>query len=304
MIISRTPYRVSFFGGGTDFPAWFREHGGGVLAASIDKYCYLTCRHLPPFFEHRLRVVYSKIECCHSFDEITHPVVRETLRALNIERGVEIHHDGDLPARSGMGSSSSFLVGLLHALHALCGRMVSKQRLAEESISLEQDVLREVVGCQDQLMAAYGGLNHITFDTSGEIRVRPVTLTTARKQELNDHLMLFYTGIKRTSSQVAASYALDFSRRYQLLKTMERQVRDGLAILSSNTDICEFGSLLHEAWVTKCRMSDAVSNRHVDRIYEEAISAGALGGKLLGAGGGGFLLLFAHPEQHAQIKER
>src|SRR5690606_8353660 len=143
-------FRVSFFGGGTDFPAWFRDHGGGVLAATIDKYCYLTCRYLPPFFEHRLRIVYSKIECCQSFEEVSHPVVRETLRALNIDRGVEIHHDGDLPARSGMGSSSSFLVGLLHALHALSGRVVSKQQLAEESIRLEQEVLRETVGCQDQ----------------------------------------------------------------------------------------------------------------------------------------------------------
>ena len=304
MIISRTPFRVSFFGGGTDFPAWFRDHGGGVLAATIDKYCYLTCRYLPPFFEHRLRVVYSKIECCHSYEEITHPVVREALRALDIDRGGEIHHDGDLPARSGMGSSSSFLVGLLHALHALSGRVVSKQRLSEESIRLEQDVLRETVGCQDQLMAAYGGLNYISFERSGDIRVQPVTVPTARKEELNDHLMLFYTGIKRTSSQVAASYALDFRRNHRLLQTMSRLVRDGMRLLSSNTDICEFGSLLHEAWVTKSRLSDSVSNRSIDHLYEEALAAGAVGGKLLGAGGGGFLLLFVRPEQQAQVKQR
>ncbi len=304
MIISRTPYRVSFLGGGTDFPGWFQEHGGSVLAASIDKYCYLTCRYLPPFFEHRLRVVYSKIECCHSLDEVAHPVVREALRTLDIHRGVEIHHDGDLPARSGMGSSSSFVVGLLHALHALSGRIVSKQQLAEESIRLEQETLRETVGCQDQLMAAYGGLNHVNFERNGDIYVRPLALTAERQQEFNDHLMLFYTGIQRTSSQVAASYAHNLKRHDQLLKTMSRLVNDGLKLLSSRTDICEFGSLLHEAWVTKCRLSNAVSNRSVDRMYEEALAAGAIGGKLLGAGGGGFLLLFVRPEQQAQVKQR
>lgn len=304
MIISRTPFRVSFFGGGTDFPAWFRDHGGGVLAATIDKYCYLTCRYLPPFFEHRLRIVYSRIECCQSFEEVSHPVVRETLRHLKIDRGVEIHHDGDLPARSGMGSSSSFLVGLLHALHALCGRVVSKQQLAEESIRLEQEVLRETVGCQDQLMAAYGGLNYISFERSGDIRVQPVTVSQERKQELNDHLMLFYTGIQRTSSQVAASYAHDFDRNYRLLKTMQRLVKEGLALLSSNTDISEFGTLLHEAWVTKCHLSDSVSNPKIDRIYEEALAAGATGGKLLGAGGGGFLLLFVPPDKQPAVRTR
>ncbi len=304
MIISRTPYRISFLGGGTDFPGWFKEHGGSVLAASIDKYCYLTCRYLPPFFEHRLRIVYSQIECCQSIDEISHPVVREILRTLQIHRGLEIHHDGDLPARSGMGSSSSFVVGLLHALHALSGRIMSKQHLAEESIRLEQEVLQETVGCQDQLMASYGGLNHIAFNQSGDIWVQPLTLSAHRKQHLNDHLMLFYTGIQRTSSKVASSYALDFRRNYPLLKTMSRLVRDGLALLSSSTDIVEFGALLHEAWVTKCRLSDSVSNSVVDRMYEEALSAGALGGKLLGAGGGGFLLLFVRPEQQAQVKER
>ncbi len=304
MIISRTPYRISFLGGGTDYPAWFRQHGGGVLAASIDKYCYLTCRRLPPFFEHRLRVVYSKIECCESFEEIKHPVVREALRLLEIVQGVEIHHDGDLPARSGMGSSSAFVVGLLHALHALCGRMVSKRQLAEEGIRLEQEVLRETVGCQDQLMAAFGGLNHITFDCSGDILVQPVTLSPARKQELSDHLMLFYTGIQRTSSLVANSYAHRLERHRQLLETMLRLVRNGLSLLASNTDIREFGALLHEAWVTKCRLSDSVSNRAIDRIYEEALSAGAIGGKLLGAGGGGFLLLMAPPEDQPRVRAR
>src|SRR5246127_332090 len=163
MIISRTPFRISFSGGGTDYPAWHRTHGGAVLAATIDKYCYLTCRHLPPFFEHRIRLVYRQIENCKSIEEIRHPSVREILRYLKIERGIELHHDGDLPARSGMGSSSAFTVGLLHALHALCGRMPTKHQLARESIHLEQEVLCETVGSQDQVMAAYGGLRHVTF---------------------------------------------------------------------------------------------------------------------------------------------
>ncbi|HEY3354780.1 MAG TPA: kinase, partial [Polyangia bacterium] len=194
MIISRTPFRISFFGGGSDYPAWYRDHGGAVLATAIDKYCYLTCRYLPPFFEHRLRVVYSKIENCQTVDEITHPAVREILRYLKIERGVEIHHDGDLPARSGMGSSSAFTVGLLHALYALRGEMPDRHRLAMESIHLEQAVLKETVGSQDQVLAAYGGFNHVIFDPSGEITVRPMTLPRERVRELNAHLMLFFTG--------------------------------------------------------------------------------------------------------------
>ena len=199
MIISRTPFRVSFFGGGTDYPAWYRTYGGAVLATTIDKYCYLSCRYLPPFFEHKFRVVYSKIENCHSVEEIAHPAVREILRYCKIDRGVEIHHDGDLPARSGMGTSSSFTVGLLHALYALKGQMPAKVQLAGESIVIEQEILKETVGSQDQVLAAHGGFNHIIFHTSGEITVKPVTATAARLNELNRHLMLFYTGIRRTA---------------------------------------------------------------------------------------------------------
>src|SRR6202043_1403455 len=173
MIICRTPFRISFFGGGTDYPSWYRAHGGAVLAATIDKYCYLTCRYLPPFFEHRLRIVYRQIETCSSFEEISHPVVREAIRLLNIDRGLEIHHDGDLPARSGMGSSSAFTVGLLHALYALRGQMPSKMQLAEQSIHIEQNLLRETVGSQDQVMAAFGGLRHVEFAAEDKITVNP-----------------------------------------------------------------------------------------------------------------------------------
>jgi D-glycero-alpha-D-manno-heptose-7-phosphate kinase len=210
MIVSRTPFRLSFFGGGTDYPAWFRQHGGTVLSTTINKYCYLTVRYLPPFFEHRIRVVYSKIENCQSIDEIAHPAVRETLRFLQIERGIEVHHDGDLPAGSGMGSSSAFTVGLLHALHALQGRMPSKRQLAEQSIHIEQELIREAVGSQDQISAAYGGFNQISFLADGSFTVTPITVRRDRLTELNSSLMLFYTGIRRMSSDVASTYVNTF----------------------------------------------------------------------------------------------
>jgi D-glycero-alpha-D-manno-heptose-7-phosphate kinase len=304
MIISRTPFRISFFGGGTDYPAWYREHGGAVLATTIDKYCYLTCRHLPPFFEHRIRIVYSKIENCQNVDEISHPSVREVLRYLKFDRGLEIHHDGDLPARSGMGSSSAFTVGLLNALYALKGQMANKQQLAKESIEIEQDWLRENVGSQDQVATAYGGLNHITFLPNGEISVRPVTIAMERMKELKSHLMLFYTGIARTSSTVAASYVNNVDGKKRQLRVLKDLVDESVGVLNGNQAIKAFGELLHEAWLTKRDLSSEVTNSHIDEIYEGARSAGALGGKLLGAGGGGFMLLFAPPETQARIREK
>jgi len=303
MIVSRTPFRISFFGGGTDYPAWYRQHGGAVLATSIDKYCYLTCRHLPPFFEHRIRVVYSKVEECHTVDELAHPSAREVLRFMHIERGIEVHHDGDLPARSGMGSSSAFTVGLLQALHALKGQMASKEQLAAESIHIEQNVLKETVGSQDQVLAAHGGFNHVTFDCNGEIIVRPMTLPRERVQLLNDHLMLFYTGIKRTASDVAKSYVADIDSKKRQLQTMSHLVEECVSLLNSDKDLNGFGKLLHEAWQAKRSLSAAVTNSDVDTIYDAARSAGALGGKLTGAGGGGFMLLFAPPDRHDTIRE-
>jgi D-glycero-alpha-D-manno-heptose-7-phosphate kinase len=304
MIISRTPFRISFFGGGTDYPAWYREHGGAVLATTIDKYCYLTCRHLPPFFEHRIRIVYSKIENCQSVDEISHPSVREVLRYLNFDRGIEIHHDGDLPARSGMGSSSAFTVGLLNALYALKGQMADKHQLARESIEIEQNWLRENVGSQDQVATAFGGLNHITFPANGEIAVRPVTIAADRMKELNSHLMLIYTGIARTSSMIAESYVNDTDRKKRQLRVLKDLVDESVAVLNGNRSIKAFGDLLHEAWLTKRGLSSEVTNPRIDEIYECALSGGALGGKLLGAGGGGFMLLFAPPETQKRIREK
>lgn len=303
MIISRTPYRISLFGGGTDYPTWFQKHGGSVLATTIDKYCYITCRHLPPFFEHSIRVVYSRIESCRRIDEIQHPAVREVLRFLDIDRGLEIHHDGDLPARSGMGSSSAFTVGLLHALYALKGVMPSKRQLATESIHVEQNLIRETVGSQDQVLAAYGGFNQLTFLPNGEFTVRPVVLPQDRFHELNASLMLFYTGIKRTASDVANSFVDGIDKKKRQLRIMKDLVDESLSILNSGRDIQGFGELLHESWLAKRSLSAKVSNPEVDGLYERAMSAGALGGKLTGAGGGGFLLLFVPPERHAKVRE-
>ncbi len=302
MIISRTPFRISFFGGGTDYPVWYRQHGGAVLATTIDKYCYLTCRYLPPFFDHRIRVVYSKIETCQKASEITHPAVRAVLGHLGISRGVEIHHDGDLPARSGMGSSSAFTVGLLNALQALKGTVVSKHALALESIHLEQEMLKETVGSQDQVCAAYGGLNLINFLANGEVVVNPVTISAARSASLNAQMMLYYTGIQRTASEVAESYVGSLENKRKQLGAIQAMVEKSLAILNSQRDLSAFGELLHEAWMAKRSLGERVSTPHLDGLYERAITAGALGGKLTGAGGGGFLLLFVPPERQDRVK--
>jgi len=302
MIISRTPYRISFFGGGTDYPGWYYKHGGAVLATAIDKYCYITCRYLPPFFEHKSRFVYSKIENCTSIDEIKHPAIREVLRYLKIERGVEIHHDGDLPARSGMGSSSSFTVGLLHALYALMGTMPTKHQLMSEGIHIEQAMIKETVGSQDQATAAYGGFNHIQFFQNGEISVRPVIMTSDRQLELNKNLMLFYTGIKRTAADVADSYVHDMESKKRQLRIMKDLVDESLSLITGCGDISGFGELLHEGWQAKRSLSDSVTNNEVDQAYEAARAAGAIGGKITGAGGGGFMLLFVPPECQSKVR--
>ncbi len=303
MIISRTPYRISFFGGGTDYPGWYHKHGGSVLATAIDKYCYITCRYLPPFFEHKSRLVYSKIESVSSIDEIQHPAVRETLRFLNITRGIEIHHDGDLPARSGMGSSSSFTVGLLNALYALKGIMPTKHQLLTESLHIEQNMIMETVGSQDQTLAAYGGFNHVNFMQNGDISVRPVIMSAEAMHRFNDHLMLFYTGIKRTAADVADSYVPNIEDKKRQMRIMKDLVDEALSVLGKGDDMSEFGTLLHEAWQAKRSLSARVSNTQVDDMYEAALNAGALGGKITGAGGGGFMLLFVPPERQNTVRE-
>lgn len=303
MIITRTPFRLSFFGGGTDYPAWYRLHGGGVIATTIDKYCYISCRTLPPFFEHRIRLVYSRNEERRSLEDIQHPAAREVLRFLNIRHGVAIHHDGDLPARSGMGSSSAFTVGLLTALHAFQGRMVGSDRLTEESIRIEQEILRETVGSQDQVCAAYGGFNHIVFSTSGEISVRPIILPRARLDELQSSLVLIYTGIKRTAADVADTYACSLDQKKRQLRLIREMVDEAMEILCGSGPLADFGALLHEAWMLKRSLSDVVSNPEIDSMYDAAMSAGALGGKITGAGGGGFMLLFVPPGRQGHVRD-
>ena len=302
MIISRTPFRISFFGGGSDYPAWSREHGGAVLATAIDKYCYLTCRYLPPFFDHKYRILYSKIEMAHKAEEIEHPAVRTALLEMGIKRGVEIHHDGDLPARSGMGSSSSFAVGILHALHALEGRMRSREQLAVDAIRLEQEVLKETVGSQDQVAAAYGGFNAIRFLPDGTFSVQPVYMTPVRMAHFKRHLMLFFTGISRISSEIAATFVGTLKDRASNINRFVEMVDEGLEILSGG-QLDDFGHLLDEAWQIKRSLSKSVSTSAVDDAYELAKGAGALGGKLLGAGGGGFLLVFVPPEHRYRVEK-
>jgi D-glycero-alpha-D-manno-heptose-7-phosphate kinase len=304
MIISRTPFRVSFFGGGTDYAGWFREHGGSVLATTIDKYCYISVRELPPFFDHRFRVVYSIVENVKEVSEIEHPAVRAVLESVGVTTGLEIHHDGDLPARSGLGSSSAFTVGLLNAIHALGGRHVSKEALASQAIHVEQVLLKEPVGFQDQISAAFGGFNQVDFRQDGTYEVTPIILPRERVEELQNHLMLVFTGISRTSAHVAKSVVTNLKNNTSELCALQQMVKKAVAILSSaSTDITDFGRLLHASWVLKRRLSDRITNGMVDSLYETAMGSGAVGGKLLGAGGGGFMLLFVAPEQRRRVQD-
>jgi D-glycero-alpha-D-manno-heptose-7-phosphate kinase len=302
MIITRTPFRISFFGGGTDYPIWFREHGGAVLATTIDKYCYISCRYLPPFFGHKTRIAYSRIEETKSNSEIEHPAVRGVLQYLSVDDGLEIHHDGDLPARTGLGSSSAFTVGLLHSLYALRHRMPSKAELARVAIHIEQEVLQEAVGCQDQVMAAHGGLCRVNFFQNGEIGYTPIVMNPERLAQFQDHLLLYFTGFSRTASEIAKEQIERTKQRRVELFAMLQLVQEGVSVLVGDRDLSGFGELLHEAWMVKRSLTSKISTPMIDDIYGAAQRAGALGGKLLGAGGGGFMLLFAKPEMHAQIK--
>ena len=302
MIISRTPFRISFFGGGTDYPVWYRENGGAVLGTTFDKYCYISGRCLPPFFEHKYRIAYSLIEHVQDISEIRHPAVRETLHYMKITDGMEIHHDGDLPARTGLGSSSSFTVGLLHTLYALKGVMPSKMQLAKEAINIEQNLLKENVGCQDQVMAAFGGFNRVSFGCDGEIDVRRVTIQPERLELLQNHLLLVFTGFSRMASDIAAVQIQQTPNKKRELTAMHQMVDEALKILNSNCDITEFGKLLHENWQLKRSLTNKISTPQTDSLYEAAMKAGATGGKILGAGGGGFMLFFVKPELQPKVK--
>ena len=303
MIISRTPYRVSFFGGGTDYPAWYRDHGGAVLSAAIARYCYITCRWLPPFFAHKSRIVYSIIEDIQRVEDIQHPAVREALLYLGIRDGIEIHHDGDLPKMTGLGTSSSFAVGLLHALHALRGEFRSKMQLAEEAIHVERDRCGDRVGSQDQVSAAFGGLNHVRFAPDDSIAVEPVPLPAERMAAFQDSLLLFFTGFSRYSSEVVAEQLQNVPNKNKELSEMAAMVDEGLRILASGRDLADFGRLLHESWLLKRSLSSRVSTPEIDAMYETARKAGAIGGKITGAGGGGFLLLYVEPDRQPAVRQ-
>lgn len=305
MIITRTPVRVSFLGGGTDYPAYFRQHGGATLVTTIDKYTYVTVNPLTEFFDHRIGVYYSRVERVNNLDEIQHPSVRECLRFLGIERGVEIHIVSDLPARTGLGSSSSFTVGLLKSLCAFKGQMVSAEQVAAEAVYVEQEMIKEHVGCQDQYACAYGGMLHLQFSRQGDIGVTPVILSQERVRRLAQRLMLFYTGLRRMAHEILEEQ-LERTQAGEIdeeLAGLGALVNQGLDILINSTDLTEFGNLLHKGWMLKRHCSNKVTNPRIDELYKRARGAGAIGGKLLGAGGGGFLLLFVEPENQLQVRQ-
>jgi D-glycero-alpha-D-manno-heptose-7-phosphate kinase len=304
VIITRTPMRISFFGGGTDYPVWYREHGGAVLSTTINKCCYITCRRLPPFFEFHSRVSYTKVENVCANTAIEHPSVRGCLQFMGIDEGVEIHHVADLPARAGLGTSSAFTVGLLLALYGLKDQMRNKQALAADAIQVEQEILHEAVGAQDQVSAAYGGFNRINFHQNGAVEVKPIVTSPSRLTQLEQHLALYFTGFSRIASEIAKEQIRMTPQRANELEAMLQLVNEGEAILASpSRPLDEFGRLLHEGWRLKKTMSQKITNTNIDDIYEAGIRAGALGGKLLGAGGGGFMLFFVPPERRQALRQ-
>ncbi len=303
MIICRTPFRISFFGGGTDYPTWFQEHGGAVLSTTINRHCYVMCRYLPPFFEVKGRISWSRVENVSALHEIENPVVRECLRFLGMEPALDIHYHGDLPARAGLGSSSAFAVGLLNALHALRGEVVSRADLAQEAIYVEQQLIKDTVGVQDQIAAAFGGLNHVQINPNGTFSVEPINLAPERLFELESHMLLFFSGQTRFASDVAAAKVRSMGERQRELHRIRELVDEALALLTRGGGMAEFGQLLHESWLMKRALSTKVSTDAIDSAYASARASGAYGGKILGAGGGGFMLILAPPHRHAAITQ-
>ena len=305
MIISRTPFRMSLFGGGTDYPDWYLENGGMVLGATIDKYCYLSVRYLPPFFEHKHRVVWSEIELVNNIDEIRHPAVKAILEEMKFIRGLEISYNADLPARSGLGSSSAFTVGLINALTALRGKMISKKALAQDAIRIEQEVIGEAVGSQDQIWAAYGGLNKIEFQKDGKFSISPIIMGEKNYLSLESSLMLFFTGFSRVAPLIAQKKIDNFKNKEEELNMLSTLASSAASSLQDkNYDIKKIGELIHEAWSLKRELAEGVTTKEIDEIYKEGLLAGALGGKILGAGGGGFILFVVPPENQANLQKR
>lgn len=303
MFISKTPYRLSFFGGGTDLPEWASKHGGIVVSSTIDKYCYISCKTLLPFYDYKYRLVYSQTEIAHAIHEIKHRGIRGVLDFLNTDVALEIHHDGDLPARAGLGSSSSFTVGLLHVIQTMLGTSPTKQQLAEDAIFIEQKINEEAVGAQDQVAASFGGFNKIVFFPDGRFEVCKVPLTRERVETLNNHMLLFFTGIQRVAPIIESDKVLNMEKKtkeYSSIMQLAETAHD--LLLNENFSPIEFGALMHESWSIKKTLSNKVTNHSIDQIYETARSAGAIGGKLLGAGGGGFIALFVPPSKQKAVK--
>ena len=302
MIITKTPFRMSFFGGGTDMEEFFKENGGAVLSTTFDKYCYVTVRHLPRFFDYSTEIAYSKIERVTDRSDINHPAVREAMKMLDMHE-IRLTYEADLPARSGLGTSSSFAVGMLNAFYALKGKYASKKQLADDAIYLERVLCNEVGGWQDQIAASFGGLNKIVFNSDG-YNVLPVIMSPERKRELNENLLMFFTGFTRFSATVQQANGLNKKDKEKQLLEMASLVDEAEQVLTNkNASLDEFGRLLDHTWKLKRQTGKAVSTDHIDELYQKGINAGALGGKLLGAGGGGFLVFYVPKEKQAAVKE-
>jgi D-glycero-alpha-D-manno-heptose-7-phosphate kinase len=302
MIICRTPTRISFFGGGTDYPKWYLENGGEVLSTTINKYSYITIRHLPKFFDYKYRIRYYKTEETQTVEEIQHPSVRECARFLDLNEGFEIAHNSDLPAGSGLGSSSTFTVGMLHAIHALQNYMPTKRELALNAIHVEQQLIGEAVGSQDQVAAAWGGFNKISFSSENTFELDPIIMEKDRLVELQSKLLLCFTGFARSAPEIALHQIKETSLRHKELSEMQSLTKEAFSILRSKAPIDDFGGLLDTQWKIKKSLTNKISSPLIDEIYSAGINAGASGGKLLGAGGGGFMLFYAHPSKHQSIK--
>jgi D-glycero-alpha-D-manno-heptose-7-phosphate kinase len=304
VIISRTPFRVSLFGGGTDFPAWYRERGGLVISAAINKYCYLNVRYLPQFFDYKYRIRYTNQEYVTTVDEIVHPSVRECIRYVGIREGLEVQHNSDLPAMSGLGSSSAFTVGLLHALYGLKGRIAGKRQLANQAIEVEQHWIRECVGSQDQVAVAFGGVNVITFGPGDSFDLAPLTLGPDALAGMESHLLLCFTGFQRNGPDMAADQQRNMPKNKAELEDIAAIASEAIQLFQQHPiDMIEVGRLLDAQWQLKRRLSTLIATPAIDGIYDTGMRAGAIGGKLLGAGGGGFMLFVAPPERHAAIRE-
>ena len=304
MIISQTPFRVSFFGGGTDFPEFYREHGGATLLTTIQPCCYISIHRINKLFPFRFRASYAQTELVQNPSEFQHPLIRECLLALNIQEGLEITHFSDLPGRTGLGTSSSFTVGLLNCLHTLRGERVTPEDLAREAIQIERERVGDAGGRQDQYAAAYGGFIRLDFQKDEQVRVRPLTISNQRMAELEKRLLMFYTGKEMTAEPILRQQKEQTKKNEKALLEMGRLVNEAEHLVTQGTTLSDFGKLLHRSWELKRTLSDGITNSSIDAAYEGAREAGAIGGKILGAGGRGFLLLFAEPERHEAIRTR